>query len=200
MDLPIWGSVSMSLNGNDISTTSAIITGDYSSKGAVWDKKLYTDGNDSTFYCCIGEEHDPSVTNHYKFTYDPTTKTLNIEWVKPEVSADGFKYVIEQNIDKSTIDVVENNDGTYTLTFTTTGNWAVIDLYYNGELVTWDNVSASGATCQSHNHINGATNVLYYGSDSGLGWCVYDNDGTAGGQTYTIVYNPTTKTMVVSYN
>ena len=94
--------------------------------------------------------------------------------------------------------VLENSDGTYTMTFTTTRNWAVIDLYYNNTLLTWNNVTATGNVCSAYGTMNGAANILYWGSDSGLGWCAYDkaNDG---GETYTLVYNPTANTLVVSY-
>ena len=143
-----------------------------------------------------------SGSDKYNFIYTPATDTtkasLVIEWIEPEVSADGLAYVIEANIDASSANVVKNSDGTYTLTFTTTANWAVIDLYYNGELLTWSNVTATGDVCSAYATMNGAANILYFGSDSGIGWCAYD-DGANGGETYTLVFNPTGRTLVVSY-
>ena len=193
-----YGILNLTYNGVPVNATNTNITGAFKNQQkATWTKDFYideTNSNNLVYYT--------SGSDKYNFIYTPATDTtkasLVIEWIEPEVSADGLAYVIEANIDASSANVVKNSDGTYTLTFTTTANWAVIDLYYNGELLTWSNVTATGDVCSAYATMNGAANILYFGSDSGIGWCAYD-DGANGGETYTLVFNPTGRTLVVSY-
>ena len=192
VDLPIWGNVSMSYNGIAISSSLVTVTGDFSTSGALWNNKLYQEGNDTVFYCCIGENGNPSVTNHYKFTYDPVAKTLHIEHVDKAVSQDGLEVVKVQNI--TSYDVVEAN-GVYTITVTANGsNYPGIRLYYNGTELTPSNTTPSGsgyyADWGSLN--NGGKVGLYYQPDDGQsvpGWFSISSG------TFVIVYDSAANTL-----
>ena len=198
VDLKLWNSVLLKYNGIIVTVANTEITGAFVGEvaSAPYNTKLYTENGLPTMYSSY------NGTNTYTFTYTPAQGNnkaqLYIDDHKEVTPKVGFSYEIEANINADTITVVENSDGTYTMTFTTTRNWAVIDLYYNNTLLTWNNVTATGNVCSAYGTMNGAANILYWGSDSGLGWCAYDkaNDG---GETYTLVYNPTANTLVVSY-
>lgn len=179
----IWNRVTLTYDGKLLTLDDLTVTGAFASTGVVG--KLYHENGQFLYAGKDGQV--------FKLTFNPETYALNIEAVKEEL---GLTYEIEFNI--SDAKVVKNSDGTFTLTFVTTKNWAVIDIYYNGKLLTWNNVNASGDACQSYNHMNGAPNILYFGSDSGIGWCAYDQ-GNDGGETYTIIYNPSTNDMIVSF-
>lgn len=174
VDLPMWGSVSMKYNNIPLSSGRVTVSGDFTTGGAAWNNKLYHDGNDTVFFCCIGEQGNPSVTNHYKFTYNPTANTLEIKYVEKEVAKEGLEVVKVQNI--ASYDVEEAN-GVYTITIVTTEekNYPGIRFYYNGEelIPSTTNVSGSGYYADWGALFNATKVGLYYQPDDGAsvpGW------------------------------
>ena len=152
-----------------------------------------SDENEHWHECECGDKADKAAHEVAETKYE--------NGYKAEVCACGYEmskvayltYVVEANIDPVDVAVA---DGVYTLTFTTTKNWATIDLYYNGQLLKWDNVTATGDVCSAYATMNGAPNILYWGSDSQVGWVAYDAAGN-GGENYTLVYNPADNSLVV---
>lgn len=197
VDLPIWGSVSMKFNNIPLSSAKVQVSGDFTTAGATWTEKLYHDGNDtSVFFCCIGEQGNPSVTNHYKFTYNPTANTLVIEHIEKEVAKEGFELVKVQNV--SSFDVKEAN-GVYTITIVTTEdkNYPGVRLYYNGSELTNKNTNVSGSGYYADwGALNNANKVgLYYQPDDGQstpGWF-----SIASG-TFVVVYDSVNNTLEIT--
>ena len=195
VELPIWGSVVMKYNGLTISSATVSVSGAFTTQGALWNDKLYHDGNDtSTFYCCIGEQGNPSVTNRYKFTYDPVAKTLVIEHLEKEVGKEGLELVPAQNV--SSYDITEAN-GIYTITVEGNGkNYPGFRIYYNGTELTSSSVTTTGSGFYPDwGSLNASTKVgLYYQPDDGQsvpGWFSISSG------TFELVYNSTTNTLTI---
>ena len=176
--------------GEELVNGKITMTGDLASSSATKvSPQLYTDYYKSTLIF----SWEGSGT--YVFTYNPTTKTLNVKAPEKIETVDASGLIFTGKY----IDTVENVDvtgggeklnGLYYVTANFSKEYGRIIFKYNGITLTPDNTTFEGLYLNSYD--TDWTNKMYW-SPSEPGQLI-----TATGGSYLFVYNPTTKTLSIS--
>ena len=183
-----WNNIALKMideNGEEVAiwydntTISGLVTAQDAS-GADWTEKLYHEGEEKKFYCCVSE-------CTYKLVYDAKTKTLVVaQYVEPKVSYNGAQ----------SGDFVRNAEGNYEAVVTL-NQWNRIGFTFTdedgNETVLWyDNTTFAGkVTSVATDGCDWTDNLFHEGADKQLLCYV-------GGTSYKIVYDLDANTLTVS--
>lgn len=181
-------------------------TGHTSDEGTVT-APTCTEAGEKVYVCTeCGEVLDTLVleaTGHncanYTFTagYSSFACTVCNEVVVEEcLTADAW-----QGIDTASITVTVNNDGTFTVKFTTTGRFGTFELIYGDAVLTKDSFESITGDYRKNAWYDDLANYVYYEGGNSTDkpcWVAYDLDGQEVSHTYAVVYNPTDNSLHIS--
>ena len=183
-----WNNVAFSFDsfdGNNVTlwydsaTISGLVT-DSITEGADWTEKLYHEGEEKKFYCCVSE-------CTYKVTYNPETRELKIsQYTEPKLSYNGAQTgdfaLNEAGLLEATVTLNQWNKIGFSYT-DDEGN--VTDLWYDNTTFAGKVTSVEAEGC------DWTDNLFHEGIDKQLLCYV-------GGTTYVFTYDLSNKKLTVS--
>ena len=173
IDLKLWGRFSLNYGGTVLTTSTATVTGLYTTAGADWTYNLYTEGDGSTLFC----SYNGAV--RYFVTYNPTTNVINVV-----LAGIHYKGTWEGQI-------LANADGEYVLE-KEFAQWNRVSFTYYGKALDASNTTYSGTVYGPG--ADWTENLYYEANNTGTLLC-----GITAKPTYKLVYNPTDNTLVVGF-
>lgn len=208
LSLPLYGRVELIDDGRTLTTANATnnqilvnVSGLYTSrKKADWTQRLYTDGNDYTFYCSkaagssyqieynwlnkeVVVKQSPSQTMNYvgPYQYDSTIDGLTY------TAANRLQYTVEVDNKISAKQNATFDKFTNLYYFTASlDDWDGVAVYYDGNVITPTNTKV--LSLFGNANIASTTNKLYWAVDGEKQrYMRSDRDGSF---TYTFIYDP----------
>ena len=165
----------------DNTTFTGKVTGE-EKDGDAWDGSLYHEGADKQFYC--GDEGG----HKYHITYDPSTKTMNVEIVEEQAAELTLTYggekqgTFEKQDDGTYVAIVELEAWKRISFAKQVGEEDAVELWY-------DNTTFAGLFTAEDKLGDAWDGSLYHEADDGKRWMPGQKSA------YRLVYDPTTNTM-----